>query len=271
MISLNQILKPAILGGGVLLAGANAFALTDGPYNVVFPVGGGTTPLDFTSAMVLPKFNVGGGILQSISLTLSGNLTASQKFENTSGGGNATITLSSTGTMTLKRPDTTTLVITVPTVTNVKTVTADDGKIDFGGTSGFTFDDTSASLSNTQTYSGASDLALFTGAGNISLPVTAVGSSNGAGSANLITQFALVGGATASVVYTYSIAAVPEASTYGAIGAVSLAGFFGYRRSRRNATAHGIDRRIVDDDDADPALFFKTDAGHGDLPKSYFL
>ncbi len=237
MKSLNQILKPAVVAGGVLLAGANALALTDGPFSVAFPIGGGTQALDFTSSMTLPKFNVAGGTLTSISLTLTGNLTASQKFENTSGGGSATIILQSLGTMTLKRPDTSTLVITVPTVTNTRTVSASDGNIDFGGTSGFTFADTATSLSNTQSYSGASDLALFTGAGNISLPVAAVGSSSGSGSANLITQFALVGGATASVTYTYTVAAVPEASTYGAIGAVSLVGFLGYRRSRRNAPA----------------------------------
>ena len=237
MNSFTQIFKSAAVVGGVLLAGANAFALTDGPYTVAFPIGGGTQALDFSNTMTLPKFNVAGGTLTSITLTLNGNLTASQKFENTSGGGSASINLSSQGTMTLKRPDTTTLVITVPTVTNSKVVTAFDNSIDFGGTSGFTFADTSSSLSNTQSYSGGADLALFSGAGTISLPVTAVGSSSGTGSANLITQFALVGSASASVTYTYSVAAVPEASTYGAIGAVSLVGFLGYRRSRNKAAA----------------------------------
>jgi hypothetical protein len=237
MNSFTQIFKSTAVAGGVLLAGANAFALTDGPYTVAFPIGGGTQALDFSSSMSLPKFNVAGGTLTSITLTLNGNLTASQKFENTSGGGNATINLSSQGTMTLKRPDTSTLVITVPTVNNSRTVTAFDNNIDFIGTSGFTFPDTSATLANTQSYSGASDLALFTGSGNITLPVTAVGSSSGNGSANLITQFSLVGSASATVTYTYSVAAVPEASTYGAIGAVSLVGFLGYRRSRNKAAA----------------------------------
>ena len=129
MKCLNQILKPVILGGGVLLAGVNAFALTDGPCNVVFPIGGGNQALNFNSTMTLPKFNVGGGILQSISLTLTGNLTASQKFENTSGGGDATISLQSLGTMTLQHPHTTTSVITVPTVTNPQTVTANAGNL----------------------------------------------------------------------------------------------------------------------------------------------
>ena len=235
MLSLNQILKPAILGGGILLAGANAFALTDGPYNVVFPVGGGTTALDFASSMVLPKFNVAGGTLVSVSLTLSGTVTAQQDFENKSASP-STVTMTSTGTMTLMRPDTTTLVITVPKVVNIKSVGAFDTVNDSGGTSGFTFPPTTASLSNTQSYSGATDLALFTGAGNISLPLTAAGISSGTGSANLATGATMVGSASATVTYTYSVAAVPEASTYGAIGAVSLAGFLGYRRSRRNAS-----------------------------------
>ena len=231
---LNQILKPAILGGGVLLAGANAFALTDGPYNVVFPIGGDTTALDFSSSMVLPMFNVSGGTLVSVSLTLSGTVTAQQDFENKSASP-STVTMTSTGTMTLKRPDNSTLVITVPQVINSKSVAAFDGVPDSGGASGFTFAPTTASLSNTQSYSGASDLALFTGAGNISLPLTAFGVSSGTGSANLSTGATMVGSASATVTYTYSVAAVPEASTYGAIGAVSLAGFLGFRRSRRNA------------------------------------
>lgn len=231
MKSLNQILKRAALASGVLLAGANAFALTDGPYTVSFPASG-TTAVDFAGTMSFPKFNVGGGTLQSITFTLSGGLTAGQQFENR-GASAATITVTTTGTMTLKRPDNSTLVVTIPQVVNSKLVSAFDGTIDFGGTSGFTFPDTAANLSQTQTYSGASDLALFSGAGNITLPVTAVGNSSGSGSANVTISATLVGSSSATVTYTYSVAAVPEASTYGAIGVVGLAGFIGYRRARR--------------------------------------
>ena len=233
MNSLNQIFKSAVLAGGVLLAGANAFALTDGPYTVSFPASG-TTAVDFSGSMSFPKFNVAGGTLQSITFTLSGGLTAGQQFENRGASG-ATITVTTTGTMTLKRPDTSTLVVTIPQVVNSKAVAAFDNVIDFGGTSGFTFPDTSASLSQTQTYSGASDLALFSGAGVISLPVTAVGNSSGSGSANVTISATLVGSASATVTYTYSVAAVPESSTYGAIGAVGVVGFLGYRRARRKA------------------------------------
>jgi hypothetical protein len=65
--------------------------------------------------------------------------------------------------------------------------------------------------------------------------LTAAGVSSGTGAANLSTSATMVGSASASVTYTYATlsAPVPEASTYGAIGAVCVAGFFGYRRSRR--------------------------------------
>lgn len=225
------------VSGGILLTGVNALALTDGPYNAIFPIGGGSTALDFSSSLTIPKFNVSGGTLTSVTFTLTGNLTANQDFENRSASA-ATVTMTSTGTMTLKRPDTSTLVVTIPVVTNSRSVTAFDGINDSAGTSGFTFAATSTSLSQTSTYSGASDLALFTGAGTISLPLTAAGVSSGTGAANLSTSATMVGSASATVTYTYTTAApVPEASTYGAIGAVSVVGFLGYRRSRRAAAS----------------------------------
>jgi hypothetical protein len=227
----------AAITSGILLTGVNALALTDGPYSASFPVGGGSTALDFSSSMTIPKFNVAGGTLTSVTFTLTGNLTANQDFENRSAS-SATVTMTSTGTMTLKRPDTTTLVVTIPVVTNSKAVAAFDGINDSAGTSGFTFPATSTSLAQTTTYSGASDLALFSGAGTISLPLTAAGVSSGTGAANLSTAATMVGSASATVTYTYSTAApVPEASTYGAIGAVSFVGFIGYRRSRRAAAS----------------------------------
>ena len=48
----------------------------------------------------------------------------------------------------------------------------------------------------------ASDLPLFTGVGNILLPVSAVGTSTAMGSGNVITQFATKASATVTVVYT---------------------------------------------------------------------
>lgn len=242
MNAMKHVLKVLLaVGAMLLLSGTKLMALTDGPYTVSFPgpLTTSTTALDFTNNMTLPKFNVSGGTLQSITFTLAGTLTAAQQAENRSAGA-ATIVLSSTGTMTLYRPNGTSLVVTVPGSTNSFSATASDGNLDFAGTSGITIASTTGNLSNTATYSGASDLSLFTGAGSILLPVSAVGTSTASGAANIVSVFSMVGGATASVTYTYSVAAVPEASTYGAIGAVSMVGFLGYRRARRKAAAQVV-------------------------------
>ena len=232
MKTLNQISKAALVLGVAALAGSNASAalFTSGPFTATFPSVESTVP--FSGTMSIPKFNAALGTLTSISFTLTGGLTATQKFEN-GDDVSATITVTTTGTMTLQRPDTSTLVVTIPTVQNTATVGPFDGNINFAGTSGLTFAPKVGSLSNTQTYSGAGDMALFTGSGNITLPVIATGSSGGTGAANVTIQASLTGQASASVTYTYSVASVPEPSTYGAIGAVSVAGFLGYRRARR--------------------------------------
>ncbi len=232
MNTFNHFAKTGLALGVAALAVSNASAalFTVGPLTAVFPSVESTVP--FSGTMSIPKFNAALGTLTSISFTLNGNLTATQKFEN-GDDVSSTITVTTTGTMTLQRPDTTTLVITIPTVQNTATVGPFDGNINFAGTSGITFSPKVGTLSNTQVYSGASDLALFTGSGNITLPVLATGSSGGTGAANVTIQASLTGQASASVTYTYSVATVPEPSTYGAIGAVSVVGFLGYRRARR--------------------------------------
>lgn len=234
---MSQILKFLAVCAGALVLATKALALQSGPFSASFPLSG-TQNLDFTNNMSLPKFDSSLGTLQSISFTISGNLTASQKFENLSGGSSTTIIMTSQGTMTLRRPDGTSLVVTIPQVQNSRGATAFDGTIDFTGGSGFIFPDASGSNSSSATLNGASDLALFTGTGSILLPVTAVGNSNGTGSANLLQQYGLVGASSASVTYTYTTAApVPEASTYGAIGMVVAVGVIGYRRSRKAVKA----------------------------------
>ena len=207
-------------------------------YTDTFPASG-TALVNFNGSLVFPKFDAALGALTSVQIQLDGSITASQAFENRGGSG-ATITMTSTGTMTLQRPDTTTLVVTVPQVQNSQAVGANDFVLDFGGTSGFTFPDSTSSASNVQVFSGASDLSLFTVGGvdnttTISLPVTALGNSVSSGAANVTISAGMVGFAGAQVTYNFTPTQVPEASTYGSVAAVAIVGFLGYRRSRKSA------------------------------------
>ena len=212
---------------------SNAASLT---YSDTFPASG-TALVNFSGSLVFPTFDAALGTLTSVQIELDGSITASQAFENRGGSG-ATITMTSTGTMTLTRPDTTTLVVTIPQVVNSQAVGAYDHVLDFGGTSGFTFPDTTSTASNLQLFTGGSDLSLFTDDGShptISLPVSASGNSVSSGAANVTIDAGLVGFAGATVVYNYTLTEVPETSTYGSIGAVVLVGLLGYRRSRTSA------------------------------------
>lgn len=231
-IAYRTALFGAILSATAAIGVANATSSIS--YTASTPIVGQTT-FNFSDSLTFPQFDPALGTLTSISFTLNGSASADQKFENLSGTGGTVVTIS-TGTMSLFRPNNTALVVTIPSLTNSIAAAQFDGSIDFAGTSGHTYATTSFSNSDTQVYSGGADLLLFTGNGTIALPFTAVGNSSGSGTANLITQFGLAGAATATVQYNFTPTVVPEASTYGSIGAVAIVGFLGYRRSRRTAT-----------------------------------
>ena len=115
-------------------------------------------------------------------------------------------------------PDLSTLVVTLPVATTTDNVTAFDGTIDFGGTSGRTHPGLSANSANGRCSSTAADMALFTGAGNIVLPCAGTCASHGSGAGNLILQFQTLASASAQVTYYYSQCITPtKPTTWGAV------------------------------------------------------
>lgn len=160
-------------------------------------------PTNWSGSVSIPKFNPNLGTLQSISFQLTGNVQGSARAESLDA--SATIVNTSfQASITLTRPDLSVLVVTLPIANFSDSFTAFDGTIDFGGTSGATH--ANINVSDTQGFTSPppiGDLALFTGAGNIVLPVTAQGSSNATGAGNLITQFTTNAAADVQVCYTY--------------------------------------------------------------------
>ncbi len=221
---------------GMLALSANVAVAAVDSYTATFPLAGGTSTLPFPNgtSIVLPLFNPSLGTLVSIKLTLDGTLIATQKAENLDSQP-ATLQVTTDATLRLKRPSLSDLVVTVPEVNNSANLLAYDGVTDSAGTSGVTFSPTTSTASNNNTFTSGGDLALFTGAGTISLPLTATGISFGQGPSNLQVSATAVAGASVLLEYTYTpfVSEVPEASTYGSIGAVALVGFLGYRRSRK--------------------------------------
>ena len=215
-----------------LATAASAFARpTDGPFTQSF----GLTTTTITNTFVFPKFDTAGGTktLTSIDFTLGGQVFGTAKGESQDASASV-LTLTLEAKLTLARPGFSgNILISIPTIDSTFNATAFDGVNDFDGTSGVTFlSVASSTTADTQSLSGGADLALFTGAGNISLPIIAKGQSSGSGPGSFLQQFTTQASANASVSYNYTTSGVPEPKVYGAIGAVACLGLLGYRRYR---------------------------------------
>jgi hypothetical protein len=192
-----------------------------------------STDTDWANSLSFTKFNAGLGTLNSITFSLSGTADGSLFVENTSTKSGATITSTLQATLTLTRPDLSTLVTIVPLGGFTDTVTKYDGVLDFGGTSGKTHSGLSFSASNSFVSVSASDFALFSGAGFIFLPVTADGSSTFTGGGNLVSGASETADATVTVTYDYT-KKVPEPLTLSLFGA-GIAGIAAARRRKKAA------------------------------------
>ena len=188
-----------------------------------------STATDWSSTLSVPKFNPALGTLTNIVITLTGSVLGNVMVESmSSSAANVTTTLAAS--LTLTRPDATTLVVSFPAFTATQAFTAYDGGLDFAGTSGITY----AAINSAQTATfttppPASDLALFTGSGNIVLPISAHGASSVTGSGNLVAGFQTRAAAMLEVAYSYDAIEVPEPTALTLLGL----GLIGAGRIRR--------------------------------------
>jgi len=158
---------------------------------------------NWASSVSIPQFNPALGTLQSIQFTLSGNVQGTARAESL----DASPTLVNTqfsADITLTRPDLSVIVVTIPIANFSDPLGPFDGTIDFGGSSGVTHPGINATDSDMAiSPPPLSDLVLFTGLGNIVLPVVATGTSTATGSGNLITQFTTQAQCSVEVCYVY--------------------------------------------------------------------
>lgn len=183
-------------------------------------------PTNFNSSVTVPKFNPALGTLTKVIFELSGHVEGQAKFESLDASPTM-ISMQLAAQVKLQRPDLSSLVIALPLAMTMDNASAFDGTMDFGGTSGKTYpalagDDLEMSMTTAPV-----DLALFTGPGNIMLPVMATGASSGSGAGNLLLQFSTSASSDVTVTYEYTVIPEPATALLISLGAMGL-----FRRRR---------------------------------------
>ena len=185
---------------------------------------------NWLDCLTVPQFNPALGTLQKITVELQGHVQGSAAFESQDCAP-ATVTMNLQATITLNSP-TGLLAQVVPLVSTSDCATIYDGVPDFGGTSGKTYSGLSADCSTSafKVPAFTAPWDAFIGTGNVDMPTTAAGTSNGSGAGNLLLSFSTDASAIATVTYEYD--AVPEPATMTLLGSGVL-GMIGWIRRRR--------------------------------------
>lgn len=197
------------------------------------------TSTNWNSTLNLQKFDPSLGTLESVFFSLTGYVTGTAQFESLDNTP-ATVEMELKALITVSRPDMTQLIAVLPTVKTSDNVSAFDGIPDFGGTSGKTYpninhpDFSNSAGDSLLILPPSADLDLFTGVGNLVLPVSAIGQSQGLSAGNIAYQFSTSARADATVryVYTPNQEVIPEASSL-ILAMSGLGGIMGFARLRR--------------------------------------
>ncbi len=223
------MLKKLLCGATLLCAASFANA---GSMTVSAAVPLQTT--NFDAVVSVAKFDDMGGTkqLESVTFSLEGFLLGNARLESLDAEPSlVTTTLSVTLTLSETVTDNT-LVITIPSLDEVFAASAYDGSTDFGGTSGITYEELTASQTESETYTDAMTLAMFTGLDTIDLNLNALATSFASGAGNLITQFSTSAGGNIEVTYVYDDVPVSAPAHLALLG-LGLLAFAGYRKAKK--------------------------------------
>lgn len=212
-MSIRTWLAALSISAAASTGAAHALTLT---YDAGVPV----TATNFLTPLSFPQFDPSLGTLQSVKITVYGNVLGVASFESFDNQP-STVTGAIQATLGVFRPDNTPLLTIAPTAPFVENLDPFDGVFDRDGTSGRTLDDLVGNASDSITLIDPVDLATFTGLGDIFLPLVGVGSMaiTGPGNLETFTQTA----ATALVQVEYEYMLIPEPMTCALLGVGSVA------------------------------------------------
>ncbi len=170
------------------------------------------TATNWNTTVVIPRFDPALGTLNVVDVCVTGQMLGNYNVESPVDAPNQVIGAAQVD-VSLGRPNMSVILTAMPVQIVVDNFTAFDGTIDFRGTSGAMHPGLTAIVTAQVYLTGATDLALFSGAagnpGTVMLPTIGQGAGTATGSGHIITQFQLQAAAMISICYDYTPVAAP--------------------------------------------------------------
>ncbi len=183
------------------------------------------------SVLSVQKFNSKDKQLKSVTVNFSGDIKTDGGFENRFSQAR-TIVLNVGGNLNLNLPNGTSLLNLNPTTSTNYSVARYDGRRDYAGTSGRTFEGLTASASAQQTFTEQSFLQQFIGNGTLNFLFSAIANPSVTGSPSTSSDFDSYARGSVNVTYEYEevAKAVPEPSFMLAMGLLTGVGVLSQRK-----------------------------------------